>query len=67
MADIGRTFGALLVGGITAAVFSGIVTAQAFSYFNNYPKDATEVKLLALYGSSISAIQFLYRYHFGTI
>jgi len=46
MADIGRTFGALLVGGITAAVFSGIVTAQTFSYFNTYPKDATEVKLL---------------------
>jgi len=46
MVDIPRTFGALFVGGITAAVFSGIVTAQTFSYFRNYPKDAKEIKLL---------------------
>lgn len=62
--DIPRTFGALMVGGIVAAVlvfsyrslmtvfmfhlsrFSGIVTAQTFAYFNNYPKDEKGIKLL---------------------
>ncbi|TFK33585.1 hypothetical protein BDQ12DRAFT_406751 [Crucibulum laeve] len=46
MADIARTFGALLVGGIVAAVFSGIVTVQAFVYFKFYPRDLIAVKLL---------------------
>jgi len=46
MAHIASTFGALLVGGITAAVFSGIVTAQTFSYFKNYTEDAKGIKVL---------------------
>jgi len=46
MVDILRTFGALLVGGMAAAVFSGIVTAQTFSYFKNYPQDVKGIKVL---------------------
>jgi len=43
---IASTFGALLVGGITAAVFSGIVTSQTFAYFKNYAEDSKGVKAL---------------------
>jgi len=44
--DIARTFGALMVGGIIAAIFSGMVTAQAFSYFKYYTNDGRGLKLL---------------------
>ncbi|PPR03488.1 hypothetical protein CVT26_007894 [Gymnopilus dilepis] len=46
MEDIGTTFGALFVGGFVAAVFSGIVTAQAFSYFKYYVNDNRSLKAL---------------------
>ncbi|KIM38259.1 hypothetical protein M413DRAFT_447994 [Hebeloma cylindrosporum] len=44
--DIPRTFGALMIGGIVAAVFGGVVTAQTFAYFKNYPADSKFIKLL---------------------
>ncbi|KAJ3517523.1 hypothetical protein NLJ89_g465 [Agrocybe chaxingu] len=44
--DVPRTFGALMVGGIVAAVFSGVVTSQAFAYFKQYPDDAPTVKAI---------------------
>ncbi|KDR71446.1 hypothetical protein GALMADRAFT_786596 [Galerina marginata CBS 339.88] len=46
MVDIPKTFGALMVGGIIAAVFSGMVTAQAFSYFKYYVNDPRGIKAL---------------------
>ncbi|KAF8954270.1 hypothetical protein BDZ97DRAFT_491245 [Flammula alnicola] len=46
MVDVHRTFGALMVGGIVAAVFSGIVTAQTFAYFKYYPDDLQAIKSL---------------------
>ncbi|KAH9485982.1 hypothetical protein JR316_0000044 [Psilocybe cubensis] len=49
MVDIGRTFGALMIGGIIAAVFSGMVTSQAFSYFKYYTNDPRALRgLVAL-------------------
>ncbi|PFH46857.1 hypothetical protein AMATHDRAFT_68959 [Amanita thiersii Skay4041] len=45
--DIARTFGALLIGGIIAATFSGVVTVQTFLYFKLYPDDKLGIKLLA--------------------
>ncbi|KAF8185660.1 hypothetical protein BJ912DRAFT_972757 [Pholiota molesta] len=44
--DVPRTFGALLLGGIIAAVFSGIVTAQTFAYFKFYTNDSAGTKAL---------------------
>ncbi|KJA19166.1 hypothetical protein HYPSUDRAFT_190082 [Hypholoma sublateritium FD-334 SS-4] len=46
MVDIHRTLGALMVGGIVAAIFSGIVTAQVFAYFKQYPEDRRSIKIL---------------------
>lgn len=65
MVDIHRTLGALMIGGIVAAMlvilglgfsdlaltcsllsFSGIVTAQAFAYFKQYPEDRRAIKIL---------------------
>ncbi|PPQ92881.1 hypothetical protein CVT25_009768 [Psilocybe cyanescens] len=46
MVDIGRTFGALMIGGIVAAVFSGMVTSQAFSYFKYYTSDTRMLRSL---------------------
>ncbi|KAF9479660.1 hypothetical protein BDN70DRAFT_993302 [Pholiota conissans] len=44
--DIQRTFGALMVGGIIAAIFSGIVTAQTLAYFKFYTSDSIGIKSL---------------------
>jgi len=44
--DIRETFGALMVGGIIAAVLSGVVIAQAFSYFKYYVNDQRGIKAL---------------------
>lgn len=47
MVNIPSTLGALFVGGFVAAVFSGVVCAQAFAYFKNYPNDFSLLKVLA--------------------
>jgi len=44
--NIQGTFGALLVGGIVAAMFSGIVTVQTFAYFKYYSHDVVILKVL---------------------
>jgi len=44
--NIPGTFGALLVGGIVAAIFSGIVTVQTFAYFKYYSHDVVTLKVL---------------------
>lgn len=44
--NIPGTFGALLVGGIVAAVFSGIVTVQTFAYFKYYSHDVVILRVL---------------------
>jgi len=44
--DIKKTFGALLVGGLIAATFSGVTTAQAGIYSKLFPNDRLSVKLL---------------------
>jgi hypothetical protein len=46
MVDVYRTFGALMIGGIVAAVFSGFVTAQTFAYFKHYTSDPLPLKAL---------------------
>ncbi|KAJ8696824.1 hypothetical protein PTI98_006657 [Pleurotus ostreatus] len=46
MADIASTYGALLIGGIIAALLSGAVTVQCIVYFNCYPADPLRIKLL---------------------
>lgn len=46
MGDIHESFGALMVGGIIAAMLSGVVTAQAFSYFKYYVNDRRSIKAL---------------------
>ncbi|GLB43777.1 hypothetical protein LshimejAT787_1402890 [Lyophyllum shimeji] len=48
MVDIPKTFGALLIGGIIAAAFSGIVVVQVFVYFKHYPSDVAIVKALVI-------------------
>ncbi|KAF8079372.1 hypothetical protein FPV67DRAFT_114439 [Lyophyllum atratum] len=48
MVDIQRTFGALLVGGIIAAAFSGVVSVQVFAYFKHYPSDLSIIKTLVI-------------------
>jgi len=47
-AHIQRTFGALLVGGLLAATFSGITTVQAGVYSKLFPKDRFFLKLLVV-------------------
>ncbi|KAL0961349.1 hypothetical protein HGRIS_006305 [Hohenbuehelia grisea] len=46
MVEIPDTLGALLVGGLIATAFSGVVTVQAFSYFKSYSNDPPRLKLL---------------------
>ncbi|KAJ2913662.1 hypothetical protein MD484_g6762, partial [Candolleomyces efflorescens] len=48
MVDIGRTFGALMIGGIIATLFCGITQAQVFVFFKMYPNDRFTLKLLVL-------------------
>lgn len=55
MVDVSKTLGALLVGGLVAAVFSGILVVQVFSYFKNYPLDLQRVKLLVVVVSFLDA------------
>ncbi|KAF8884656.1 hypothetical protein BD779DRAFT_1536296 [Infundibulicybe gibba] len=53
MVDISRTYGALLIGGVVASAFSGIVTVQFCAYFKFYPCDPVSLKLL------VSVVWFL--------
>ncbi|RXW13424.1 hypothetical protein EST38_g12432 [Candolleomyces aberdarensis] len=46
--DVGKTFGALMVGGIIATLFCGITQAQVFVFFKLYPNDRFPIKLLVL-------------------
>lgn len=46
--DIPKTFGALLLGGLFAAVLSGFVGAQSIIYSKLYPTDPFSVKALVL-------------------
>jgi len=56
-----KTFGALLLGGLFAAVLSGVVAVQVIVYFKLYPSDAFRTKLLVL------VIWFLDTCHTGFI
>ncbi|PPQ75247.1 hypothetical protein CVT26_014812 [Gymnopilus dilepis] len=60
MVDIQHTFGALLIGGIIAFILSGIVNAQAFSYFKHYPNDQRTLKLLMVYVWFIDALHTIF-------
>ncbi|TFK22285.1 hypothetical protein FA15DRAFT_671665 [Coprinopsis marcescibilis] len=42
--DLGRTFGALLLGSAMAFGLSGIVSTQCVVYYKQYPKDTTRTK-----------------------
>lgn len=44
--NVPGTFGALLVGGIVAAIFSGVVSVQTFAYFKYYSHDVVTLKVL---------------------
>ncbi|EDR04806.1 uncharacterized protein LACBIDRAFT_304061 [Laccaria bicolor S238N-H82] len=44
--NISGTFGALLIGGIVASIFSGIVTVQTVVYFKNYSHDVAILRVL---------------------
>ncbi|KAG2022286.1 hypothetical protein CC2G_000051 [Coprinopsis cinerea AmutBmut pab1-1] len=46
MVDVPMTFGALLIGGILAVMFSGLTIAQSVVFLKMYPKDKILVKLL---------------------
>ncbi|GLB43780.1 hypothetical protein LshimejAT787_1402920 [Lyophyllum shimeji] len=47
--DVPKTFGALLLGGLFAAVLSGVVTVQIIVYFKLYPGDGQHLKALVLF------------------
>jgi len=47
MVVVTGTLGALFIGGFVAAVFSGVVSSQAFAYFRRYHKDFLSLKILA--------------------
>lgn len=51
--NISGTFGALLIGGIVASIFSGIVTVQTVVYFKNYSHDVAILRVL------VAAVWFL--------
>ncbi|KAF8958713.1 hypothetical protein BDZ97DRAFT_1840903 [Flammula alnicola] len=59
--DIPRTFGALLIGGVTASLLSGLVVVQIVIYFKLYPGDLTYLKALVL------AVWFLDTFHTALI
>ncbi|TFK31792.1 hypothetical protein BDQ12DRAFT_739779 [Crucibulum laeve] len=59
--DIGKTFGALLIGGLYASVLSGLVAVQVVVYFKVYPDDSPRLKCLVL------AVWFLDTCHTGLI
>ncbi|RDB21702.1 hypothetical protein Hypma_011297 [Hypsizygus marmoreus] len=48
MGDIANTFGALLLGGLFAAMLSGVVTIQVIVYFKLYPTDPRYLKSFVL-------------------
>ncbi|KAG6839613.1 hypothetical protein C0991_000898, partial [Blastosporella zonata] len=47
--DIPKTFGALLLGGLFAAILSGVVAVQIVVYFKLYPGDTLRLKSLVLF------------------
>ncbi|RDB21584.1 hypothetical protein Hypma_011247 [Hypsizygus marmoreus] len=47
--DIPKTFGALLLGGVFAAVLSGVVAIQVIIYYKLYPDDSPRLKLLVFF------------------
>jgi hypothetical protein len=76
MDRVPETFGALLVGGLVAAVLSGVVDVQCFAYFKFYPSDFTRIKVLVTivwlldFGHTIFVSSSLWDYfivHFGDI
>lgn len=46
--DVGKTYGALLLGASVAFGFSGIVITQCLVYFKQYPEDSYKTKLMVL-------------------
>ncbi|KAF8660987.1 hypothetical protein AX16_001509 [Volvariella volvacea WC 439] len=44
--DIPKTFGALLIGGLVASGFTGVVTSQVYAYFKLFPDDRQFIKVL---------------------
>jgi len=46
--DLPQTFGALLIGGLFAAVLTGAVAVQVVVYFKLYPLDPPRIKVLVL-------------------
>ncbi|KAF9043386.1 hypothetical protein BJ165DRAFT_1529423 [Panaeolus papilionaceus] len=42
------TYGAMLVGVLFAAFFQGLLTVQAFNYFDNFPNDRLRIKLMVV-------------------
>ncbi|KAI0689429.1 hypothetical protein BC835DRAFT_1529197 [Cytidiella melzeri] len=53
MTQVSSTYGALLIGGLLAVFFSGIVCTQCFLYFRSFYKDRWRVKAL------VAALWFL--------
>jgi len=47
--DVPNMFGALLIGGIIAILFSGVTQTQTFLYFRMYHSDSIWVKLLVMF------------------
>ncbi|KAF9043358.1 hypothetical protein BJ165DRAFT_1405681 [Panaeolus papilionaceus] len=46
--NLGPTYGAMLVGVLFAAFFQGLLTVQAFNYFDNFPDDKFKNKALVV-------------------
>ncbi|PPR03714.1 hypothetical protein CVT24_007435 [Panaeolus cyanescens] len=47
-AALDPTYGAMLVGVIFAAFFQGLLTVQAFNYFEKFPKDKLRIKCMVI-------------------
>ncbi|KAF8873226.1 hypothetical protein CPB85DRAFT_1444775 [Mucidula mucida] len=46
--DVARTFGAVLIGGLSASLLSGAVVIQTIIYYKLYPSDLLTLKLVVL-------------------
>ncbi|KAH8096757.1 hypothetical protein BXZ70DRAFT_1009439 [Cristinia sonorae] len=63
--DINNTLGALFVGGIFVAIFFGITSAQAFTYFKRNPKDKLLYKVAVAILWTIDALHLSFIAHAG--
>ncbi|KAF7351447.1 ANK-REP-REGION domain-containing protein [Mycena sanguinolenta] len=44
--SLGTTYGAMLIGVLFATFFQGVLTLQAYIYYESFPKDSTGLKIL---------------------